>query len=365
MFRHDANVRENKSVAGSRSLPGRQAAAGGSAPREAGTELRGGRGRFLPPGIVPPGSPGLTPATCYFLQQGAFRGKYVPAGLGHLPPRGPAPRPRRSSCSGRAAPGQGRRVPAGRSTRLGAGGVGEQAPAPGARSGATGPSPVPLPSLPAPRRGDTGAAVPGDPRTAPAAGACSGGSRQHTRGPCWRLRPAPRVPGDREVTPQWPQRPGGRDGVGGAGLPAAEVPRDALGGDGCWAGLEMGVTLAAPLSWHVLCLVLLTGPGTGASVTKAPAVGPQRPAEPWRSWSPPSRATRRGPQPPFGCWRARSLDARQSVSPSRILSPSPRLIGGGAALLPAPRSRSVPAAGVVSTTVRQIPLPAPPAARSP
>lgn len=66
MFRRDANVRENKSVAGSRSPPGRHAAARGSAPREAGTELRGGRGRFLPPGIVLPGSPGLMPAACYF-----------------------------------------------------------------------------------------------------------------------------------------------------------------------------------------------------------------------------------------------------------------------------------------------------------
>lgn len=66
MFRRDANVGENKSVAGSRSPPGRHAAARGSAPREAGTELQGGRGRFLPPGIVLPGSPGLTPAACYF-----------------------------------------------------------------------------------------------------------------------------------------------------------------------------------------------------------------------------------------------------------------------------------------------------------
>lgn len=66
MFRCDANVRENKSVAGSRSLPGRHAAAHGSAPRRAGTKLRSGRGRFLPPGIVPPGSPSLMPATCYF-----------------------------------------------------------------------------------------------------------------------------------------------------------------------------------------------------------------------------------------------------------------------------------------------------------
>lgn len=31
-----------------------------------GTGLRAGRGRFLLPGIVPLGSPGLTPATCYF-----------------------------------------------------------------------------------------------------------------------------------------------------------------------------------------------------------------------------------------------------------------------------------------------------------
>lgn len=66
MFRCNANVRENKSVAGSRSLPGRHAAAHGSAPHEAGMELRGGRGRFLPPGIVPLGSPGLMPAACYF-----------------------------------------------------------------------------------------------------------------------------------------------------------------------------------------------------------------------------------------------------------------------------------------------------------
>lgn len=36
MFRCDANVRENKSVSGSRSLPGRHAAARGSAPHEAG-----------------------------------------------------------------------------------------------------------------------------------------------------------------------------------------------------------------------------------------------------------------------------------------------------------------------------------------
>ena len=79
MFRRDANVRENKSVAGSRSLPGRHAAARGSAPREAGTELRGGCGRFLPPGIVPPGSPGLTPAACYFCSK-------VLAGVNTSPP---------------------------------------------------------------------------------------------------------------------------------------------------------------------------------------------------------------------------------------------------------------------------------------
>lgn len=89
------------------------------------------------------------------------------------------------------------------------------------------------------------------------------------------------------------------------------------------------------------------------------------PARPWRSRSPWSHTTRRGMQPCFGSLLVRSLDAQQSISPSRILSPSTQLIGGGAALLPAPRSRSVPAAGVVSTTVCQISPPAPPAARSP
>lgn len=92
------------------------------------------------------------------------------------------------------------------------------------------------------------------------------------------------------------------------------------------------------------------------------AVGPARPQ---RSRSPRSCSTRCGPQPCFGSSLVRSLDAQQSISPSWILSPSTQLIGGGAALLPAPRSRSVPAAGVVSTTVCQISLPAPPAARSP
>lgn len=72
-----------------------------------------------------------------------------------------------------------------------------------------------------------------------------------------------------------------------------------------------------------------------------------------------------GLQPRFGASLVRSLDAQQSTSPPGMLSPSMRLIGGRAALLPAPRSRSVPAAGVVSTTVGRRWLPAPPAARSP
>ena len=47
---------------------------------------------------------------------------------------------------------------------------------------------------------------------------------------------------------------------------------------------------------------------------------------------------RRGLQPRFGSSLVRSLDAQQSISPPGMLSPSTRLIGGRAALLPAPRS---------------------------
>lgn len=97
MFRHDANVRENKSVAGSRSLLGRHAAPRGSAPREEGMELRGRHGCFLPPAIVPPGSPSLTLATCYFCSKVLSGVNTSPLALGTFlctspcQGRGPAP----------------------------------------------------------------------------------------------------------------------------------------------------------------------------------------------------------------------------------------------------------------------------------
>lgn len=89
MFRRNANVRENKSVAGSRSLPGQHAAAHGSAPREAGMELRGGRGHFLRPGIVPLGSPGFTPAACYFCSKVLSGANTSPLALGTFLCTGP------------------------------------------------------------------------------------------------------------------------------------------------------------------------------------------------------------------------------------------------------------------------------------
>lgn len=97
MFRHDANVRENKSVAGSRSLLGRHAAPRSSAPREEGMELRGGHGCFLLPAIVPPGSPSLTLATCYFCSKVLSGVNTSPLALGTFlctspcQGRGPAP----------------------------------------------------------------------------------------------------------------------------------------------------------------------------------------------------------------------------------------------------------------------------------
>lgn len=77
-------------------------------------ELRGGRGRFLPPAIVPPGSPSLTPATCYFcskvlsgvntspLALGTFLCTSPCQGRGPAPAAGAQPRVRAST----RAPGQ-------------------------------------------------------------------------------------------------------------------------------------------------------------------------------------------------------------------------------------------------------------------
>lgn len=102
MFRCDANVRENKSVSGSRSLPGRHTAL--AAQRRARRDRAAGRPRPLPPARhCSPGKPRPHTGHLLFLQQGAFGGKYVPAGLGHFPPRGPWPRLWPGSCSRRAA----------------------------------------------------------------------------------------------------------------------------------------------------------------------------------------------------------------------------------------------------------------------
>lgn len=62
-----------------------------------------GRPRPLPPARhCSPGKPRPHTGHLLFLQQGAFGGKYVPAGLGHFPLRGPWPRLWPGSRSGRA-----------------------------------------------------------------------------------------------------------------------------------------------------------------------------------------------------------------------------------------------------------------------
>lgn len=124
MFRCNANVRENKSLAGSRSPPGRHTAARGSAPREAGTEQRRAAAPLPPAGHCSPGKPRPHAGHLLFLKLGVFRGKYVPAGLGHLPLHRPSPRPWPSSCSGRALSARSRGSAAGPGGRVGRGAAG-------------------------------------------------------------------------------------------------------------------------------------------------------------------------------------------------------------------------------------------------
>lgn len=124
MFRCNANVRENKSLAGSRSPPGRHTAARGSAPREAGTEQHGAAAPLPPAGHCSPGKPRPHAGHLLFLKLGVFRGKYVPAGLGHLPLHRPSPRPWPSSCSGRALSARSRGSAAGPGGGVGWGAAG-------------------------------------------------------------------------------------------------------------------------------------------------------------------------------------------------------------------------------------------------
>ena len=193
MFRRDANVRENKSVAGSRSLPGRHTAAHGSAPREAGTELRGGRGRFLPPGIVPPGSPGLAPAAGYFCSKVLSGVNLSPPALGTFLRAGPR--------QGRgAAPAMGAQPRVSARARCSPAGPGRRRP-----------------------QGGFGKAAPELPRRAGARGAGTGAATEAASGP---RGPWGRGAAHGDISVATAAR---REGRGGPGLPAARVPGDVLG----------------------------------------------------------------------------------------------------------------------------------------
>lgn len=112
------------------------------------------------------------------------------------------------------------------------------------------------------------------------------------------------------MTFQWPQHPGGWDGWGGPGLPAAWVPGDVLGkgrllfraGDGPQSHCP-AATLSWPRARHSLSFVLPLGPSTGTSSTKAPVFGPATalphllPARLW-GWHSHGTARARGAAPP-------------------------------------------------------------------
>lgn len=227
-----------------------------------------GRPRLLPPARhCSPGKPRPHTGHLLFLQQGAFGGKYVPAGLGHFPLRGPWPRLWPGSCSGRAAMVRASAWAAVQASvawlvargwiREGHAGVAAQAPH-------TAGSRQPQGSL--------------------------GTGRRYRRAIFWR-----------------PQHLGGKDEVG---LTSRST---GCAGEGMFRAGDRPQSCCpdAALSWprEQHSSVPSMGPSTGTSVTKAPAVGLETalphllPSWPRRSRSPQIHATRCGPRYALApCW---------------------------------------------------------------